>query len=423
MILAAAACAAAGISYILNDDDDEQVTHTKYETVTVSSTIIDKQGIVKCILYPKLINPYLFINHEQKGTITLINKSKCNEFKLPIDPRQQINNSTFKQELSLIFFWSIPLKARLLQTFTKPCLVIENRNPLKQNLMQISVGIQNNINLSHIPSEIILSNYDEYSYQLNRRENVFTSNKEECDATLDSLSCNPMINDHIIPIGILKKTNQDRFCCNEILDLDRETKMRNMVLKNVNLCVENLSKILSESCSYDQEQLTTLENVSSIISTTKTNNKQKLSSIEDSCENVYSKLFKHEENHDTTQFQSNNHHNDIDFNERLSDGIILQRGKQFGIALGEPMIRKNNENENLDINSSHSIDELNRLLTKTNCLLMQQYQIRTIEDLIRLFLEQGQYHFTDLMINSFKVDPFIVEQLNIILLKWVKTLT
>ncbi|CAF1446058.1 unnamed protein product [Adineta steineri] len=111
------------------------------------------------------------------------------------------------------------------------------------------------------------------------------------------------------------------------------------------------------------------------------------------------------------------------FNERLSDGIILQRGKQFGIALGEPMIRKNNGNENFDINSSHSIDELNRLLTKTNCLLMQQYQIQTIEDLIRLFLEQGQYHFTDLMINSFKVDPFIVEQLNVILLKWVKTLT
>ncbi|CAF3662672.1 unnamed protein product [Adineta steineri] len=412
MILAAAACAAAGISYILNDDD-EQVTHTKYETVTVSSTIIDKQGIVKCILYPKLINPYLFINHEQKSTITLINKSKCNEFKLPIDTRQQINDSIFKQELSLIFFWSIPLKARLLQTFTKPCSVTENRNPLKQSLMQISVGIQNNINLSHFPSEIVLSNYDEYSYRVNRREN---------DATLDSLSCNPMINDHIIPIGILKKTNQDRFCCNEILDLDRETKMRNMVLKNVNLCVENLSKILSESCSNDQEQLTTLENVSSIISTTKTN-KQKLSSIEDSCENTYPKLFKHEENHDTTQFQSNNHHNDIDFNERLSDGIILQRGKQFGIALGEPMIRKNNGNENFDINSSHSIDELNRLLTKTNCLLMQQYQIQTIEDLIRLFLEQGQYHFTDLMINSFKVDPFIVEQLNVILLKWVKTLT
>ncbi|CAF1487466.1 unnamed protein product [Adineta steineri] len=421
MILAAAACAAAGISYILNDDD-EQVTHTKYETVTVSSTIIDKQGIVKYVLYPKLINPYLSINHEQKSTITLINKSKCNEFKLPIDTHQQINNSTFKQELSLIFFWSIPLKARLLQTFTKPCSVIENRNPLKQNLMQISVGIQNNTNLSHIPSEIILSNYDEYSYQLNRRENVFTSNKEECDATLDSLSCNPMINDNIIPIGILKKPNQDRFCCNKILDLDRETKMRNMVMKNVNLCVENLSKILSESCSNDQEQLTTLENVSSIISTTKTN-KQKLSSIEDSCENIYPKLFKHEENHATTQFQSNNHHNDIDFNERLSDGIILQRGKQFGIALGEPMIRKNNENENFDINSSHSIDELNRLLTKTNCLLMQQYKIETIEDLIRLFQEQGQYHFTDLMINSFKVDPLIVEQLNVILLKWVKTLT
>lgn len=68
-------------------------------------------------------------------------------------------------------------------------------------------------------------------------------------------------------------------------------------------------------------------------------------------------------------------------------------------------------------NSFHSIYELNRLLSKTNCLLMQQYQIETIEDLIRLFFEKGQEHFTKLMITLFKVNPFIVEQFNTILLK------
>ncbi|CAF4339530.1 unnamed protein product, partial [Rotaria magnacalcarata] len=56
MILAAAACAvagAAGLSYVFDDDDDdEQSLHRKYETVTVSSTIADKQGVVKCVIHP-----------------------------------------------------------------------------------------------------------------------------------------------------------------------------------------------------------------------------------------------------------------------------------------------------------------------------------------------------------------------------------
>ncbi len=88
------------------------------------------------------------------------------------------------------------------------------------------------------------------------------------------------------------------------------------------------------------------------------------------------------------------------------------------------MIRKYNENENLLINSSfHSIYELNRLLSKTNCLLMRQYKIESIEDLIRLFLEQGQENFTEYMINLFKINPLIVEQINVILIKWAKQLT
>jgi hypothetical protein len=54
---------------------------------------------------------------------------------------------------------------------------------------------------------------------------------------------------------------------------------------------------------------------------------------------------------------------------------------------------------------------------------MRQYKIESIEDLIRLFLEQGQQHFTELMIHLFKVNPVIVEQLNVILIKWAKQLT
>jgi hypothetical protein len=98
--------------------------------------------------------------------------------------------------------------------------------------------------------------------------------------------------------------------------------------------------------------------------------------------------------------------------DQLSDGVILHRGEQFGIALGEPMIRKSNE--------THSINELNRLFSKMNCLLMQEYQIETIEDLIRLFLKHGQDQFTELMINRFKVNPFIVEQVNLVLHQWAK---
>jgi hypothetical protein len=65
--------------------------------------------------------------------------------------------------------------------------------------------------------------------------------------------------------------------------------MRNMILQNMNLCVENLSKILSESCSNTDEQLTTLHKSSSLISAIN-NNQEKSSIIQD--QNIHSKLFK-----------------------------------------------------------------------------------------------------------------------------------
>jgi hypothetical protein len=59
-----------------------------------------------------------------------------------------------------------------------------------------------------------------------------------------------------------------------------------MILKNVNLCVENLSKILSESCSNTEEQLTTLQN------SEMNNNQQKSSITQNIYKNLHSKLFK-----------------------------------------------------------------------------------------------------------------------------------
>lgn len=79
--------------------------------------------------------------------------------------------------------------------------------------------------------------------------------------TLDSLSWNPSMKDSRIPIGILKKNKLNsnerdidgkRFCWNRSEDENRgdglETKEERL-MKNVKLCVENLSKILTESSS------------------------------------------------------------------------------------------------------------------------------------------------------------------------------
>lgn len=122
MIIAAAA------SYIFND-----------EKVTASSTIIDKQGIVRYVIHPPMINPYLF----QENLISIIKKSKSNQLELPIVYKQQGNCLNFKRDSSIVFSWSAPLKSRLLQIPTKSCCMIENFYPFQQSLMKISIGIQN----------------------------------------------------------------------------------------------------------------------------------------------------------------------------------------------------------------------------------------------------------------------------------------
>ncbi|CAF3404634.1 unnamed protein product [Rotaria socialis] len=414
MILAAAACAvagAAGLSYVF--DDDEQSLHRKYETVTVSSTIADKQGVVKCVIHPYSYMYPPFLRPEQnKTSIRFINQ---NQLKLPIEINKlKANDSIFKRNFSIVFFWSMPLKARLLQTSTKPCFSIENSNIYEHKSIKFSVGIQNEINgISNVSSEIVLSNLN-----------------DEYDNTFDSLTLyNPIRNDDTIPIGVLNKkkssitennnNNQKRFCCDKILDSNQNNLMRNIILKNVNLCVDNLSKVLSESCSNNEKQSATLQDSISF-----DNSKSKTLIQQDIYQNIHSQSFKkHDESFNSNQIALLKGNNITNSNERVSDGVILHRGKQFGKTLGEPIARKYYENEECSTRSSHLINVLNRLLSKTSCLLMRQYNIQSIEDLIRLFLEHGQQNFTEIMINDFKVNSCVVEQINMLLIEWTRKLT
>ena len=132
---------AAGISYIFNDDDQSS-SKTQIETVTASSTIVDQQGILKYVIYPRMINPYRpLIREEQRNVISMIKKCRADRFEVPIEKNKQINY--FKQEFAMVFFWSIPLKGRLLQTPAKSSLVMRNLNPFEHHSMKISIGTQN----------------------------------------------------------------------------------------------------------------------------------------------------------------------------------------------------------------------------------------------------------------------------------------
>jgi hypothetical protein len=130
--------AAAGISYIFNDD--EHSTKTKHDTVTASSTIIDQQGILKYVIYPRYSYRPL-INEEQRSMGSMLKKYKTNQFEVPIENKKRISH--FKQEFSVVFYWSIPLKAHLLQMPTKSSFIIENLNPFQHYSMKISIGTQN----------------------------------------------------------------------------------------------------------------------------------------------------------------------------------------------------------------------------------------------------------------------------------------
>lgn len=148
MILAAAACAvagAAGLSYIFDDDNDNEPSkNEKYDTVTVSSTITDRQGVVKCVIHPYSYVYPSFIKYEQyRSSIGFVDEYKLNQLKLPIEiDKHKTNCSTFTKDFSIVFFWSMPLKGHLLQASTKSCFRVENFNNYERKSIKFSIGIQ-----------------------------------------------------------------------------------------------------------------------------------------------------------------------------------------------------------------------------------------------------------------------------------------
>lgn len=123
----------AGISYVFNDIQSE----SKCDLVTASSTIIDPQGILKYVIYPPMRFSHL---HPPPSMISMRRRCQSNLFRMPFNHREQIN--VVKKDFSMVFFWSIPLKARLVQTPTKSAVIVENSNHFQYYSMKISIGTQ-----------------------------------------------------------------------------------------------------------------------------------------------------------------------------------------------------------------------------------------------------------------------------------------
>ena len=151
MIFAAAAAgraaAAAGISYLFHDDDDD---HGKQKSnVTISSTLVDQHGIVKAVIYPRIpLNPCPLIFHPcllrpDQGTVSSIEKCRSNRCLIPGRSHQQRPYPSVQRKRALLFFWSVPLKARLVRICSPPAVRVENRNRFERRPIRISIGIQN----------------------------------------------------------------------------------------------------------------------------------------------------------------------------------------------------------------------------------------------------------------------------------------
>ena len=149
-----AAAAAAGISYLFHDDDDDArsnpLAHVKQKsTVTISSTLVDQHGVVKAVIYPRIPpNPYSLMIQPRRirpdqGTVFSIEKYRCNRCLIPMESHSQTTASRIQRKLALLFFWSIPLKARLFRVCTRPAMRLENLNRFERHPIRISIGVQN----------------------------------------------------------------------------------------------------------------------------------------------------------------------------------------------------------------------------------------------------------------------------------------
>ena len=161
--------ATAGISYIFNDLQSE----SKSEIVTASSTIIDPQGIRKYVIYPPMRfahpSPPSMVSAQQNEMISMRRKCQSNLFRIPIDQQEQINE--WKREFSMVFFWSIPLKANLIQTPTNSAVIVENSNAFQYYSMKISIGTQSVRNDRFCPLQS--SDYSRDSMKIFHRKLLF----------------------------------------------------------------------------------------------------------------------------------------------------------------------------------------------------------------------------------------------------------
>ena len=142
-MISSAAAKAVGVAYVLHRGD-EQCGSMQPSIVTVSSTTVDKQGILKSVIYPRMIHPYPSMTYPscpQRGTSVLIDACRAHPWRIPL--RHQCRVSNYTQELSLVFFWSIPLAARYRQLPTRPSLILESWPSFERHSMKISIGIQN----------------------------------------------------------------------------------------------------------------------------------------------------------------------------------------------------------------------------------------------------------------------------------------
>lgn len=150
-----AAAAAAGISYLFHDDDDDArsnplATVKQKSTVTISSTLVDQHGVVKAVIYPRIppnpcslmIHPHLI--RPDQGTAFSIEKYRCNRCLIPMKSHSQTTTvSRVQRKLALLFFWSVPLQARLFRLCTRSAARLENLNRFERHPIRISIGVQN----------------------------------------------------------------------------------------------------------------------------------------------------------------------------------------------------------------------------------------------------------------------------------------
>ena len=220
---------ATAVSYLRHDDSQSESMKGKASSVTVASTILDQQGVVKTVIHPRFVHPFPMIFCPYLSRT--IAEQRSEQRLVPVRSPTQRTKSNVDRRMSLLFFWSMPLRAQFSQLCTRPTRIDDLSTRFERHPVKISIGIQNGSERS----EIALSHTDE---------------------TLDSLSYNRVVNDQIIPIGILKKKkfdedewNSKRICSDSNVSWGDETLMRNQILANVNLCVDHLSKLLGETCS------------------------------------------------------------------------------------------------------------------------------------------------------------------------------